>query len=40
MRIDIKGVIVGNDEKWIYDYFDMESTCPKDSERPKCRSFY
>ena len=30
MRIDIKGVIVGNDEKWIYDYFDMESTCPKD----------
>lgn len=30
MRIDIKGVIIGNDEKWIYDYFDMESTCPKD----------
>ena len=30
MRIDIKGVIVSNDEKWIYDFFDVESVCPKD----------
>lgn len=30
MRIDIKGVIINNDDKWIYDWFDMESTSPKD----------
>lgn len=30
MRIDIKGVIIPNDEKWIYDYFEVEATCPKD----------
>lgn len=30
MRIDIKGVIVSNDEKWVYDWFEMDSTAPKD----------
>lgn len=29
-RIDIKGAIISNDDKWIYDLFDYESTCPKD----------
>ncbi|KAA9534128.1 head maturation protease, ClpP-related [Listeria monocytogenes] len=29
-RIDVKGVIVSNDDKWIYDYFERESTAPKD----------
>lgn len=30
MKIDIKGTIVRNDDKWIYDFFGMTSTCPKD----------
>ena len=30
MKIDIKGTIVQNDDKWLYDWFGMESTCPKD----------
>jgi len=30
MKIDIKGVIVSNSEKWIYDWFGMEATSPKD----------
>lgn len=30
MRIDIKGVIIPNDDKWIYDWFEIESTCPKE----------
>ena len=29
-RINIKGVIIPNDYKWIYDLFDMDSTCPND----------
>ena len=29
MRIDVKGVIVPNDDAWIYDYFEMDNTCPK-----------
>ena len=28
--INIRGDIVGNDDKWIYDFFDMDATCPKD----------
>ena len=28
--IDIKGTIISNDDKWIYDFFDIESVCPKD----------
>ena len=27
-RIDIKGVIVSNDDKYIYDMFGIDSTCP------------
>lgn len=30
MRIEIKGAIINNSEKWIYDLFDIEATCPKD----------
>lgn len=30
MRIDIKGAIISNDEKWIYDYYGIEAVCPKD----------
>lgn len=29
-KINIKGVIIPNDHKWIYDWFEMESTCPND----------
>ena len=29
MKINIKGPIISNDDKWIYDYFDIESTTPK-----------
>lgn len=29
-KINIKGAIIPNDDKWIYDLFDIESTCPKD----------
>lgn len=27
-RIDIRGVIVSNDDQWIYDWFEIESTSP------------
>jgi len=30
MKIKIKGVIIPNDYKWIYDWFEVDSTCPKD----------
>lgn len=30
MRINVKGPIVPNGDKWIYDLFDMEATCPND----------
>lgn len=29
-KINIKGAIIPNDDKWIYDLFDIESTCPND----------
>lgn len=29
-KINVKGVIVSNSDKWIYDLFDIESTSPKD----------
>jgi len=29
MRIDVKGVIIPNDDKWVYDWFEMDSTSPK-----------
>lgn len=28
--IDIKGTIISNDDKWIYDWYDIESVCPRD----------
>lgn len=30
MRIEIKGDIIPNDDKWIYDYLEYDCTCPKD----------
>ena len=30
MKIPIKGVIVSNDNKWIYDLFDIESVSPRE----------
>ena len=30
MRIDVKGAIIANDVKWIYDYFEADSTSPQD----------
>ena len=30
MKIPIKGVIIPNDDKMVYDWFDMDSTCPRD----------
>jgi len=29
-KINIRGPIIPNDDKWFYDYYSMESTCPKD----------
>ena len=29
-KINIKGAIVSDDDKWIYDYFGLNSTCPAD----------
>lgn len=31
-KINIKGVIIPNDDKWIYDWFEVENTSPKDVE--------
>lgn len=28
--IEIKGDIIGNEDKWIYDWFGMDATCPRD----------
>ena len=35
MKIKINGTIVGNDDKWIYDWFEMESFSPKDLDLPE-----
>lgn len=32
-RIDIRGPIIPNDYKWFYDWFDEDSTCPKDVQK-------
>lgn len=32
MKIKIRGVIVSNDDKWIYEWFEMEAVSPKDIE--------
>lgn len=29
-KVTIKGVIVSNDDKWVYEWFDMEATSPSD----------
>lgn len=29
-KIDINGDIIRNDDKWLYDWFEYESTCPSD----------
>lgn len=29
-KIKINGAIISNDDKWIYDLFEYDSTCPKD----------
>lgn len=31
--IEIKGTIVSNDDKWIYDWFNIQATCPKDIKK-------
>ena len=33
MNININGAIISNDDKWIYDYFEMSSACPRDIEK-------
>jgi hypothetical protein len=33
MRIEIRGVIVPNDEKWIYEWLGFEVTAPADVQR-------
>jgi len=32
VKIKIKGVIIPNDYKWIYDWFEIDAVCPKDIE--------
>lgn len=29
-RVDIRGVMIPNDYKWFYDWFEEDSTCPRD----------
>ena len=29
-KIGVKGTIVADDDKWIYEYFGIAATCPKD----------
>lgn len=32
-RIDIRGVMIPNNYKWYYDWFEEDSTCPKDVQK-------
>lgn len=32
-RINIRGVMIPNDYKWYYDYFEEDSTCPADVQK-------
>lgn len=32
-KINIRGVIIPNDYKWYYDYFEEDSTCPADVQK-------
>lgn len=33
VKIDAKGTIVNNDDKWIYDWFGYDAFCPKDIDK-------
>jgi len=33
IKIKVRGVVVSNDDKWIYDWFKMEAVSPKDIEK-------
>ncbi|ENK0837122.1 Clp protease ClpP [Clostridium botulinum] len=33
MKINVKGTIISNDDKMVYDWFEMDSTCPRDIEK-------
>ncbi|MHB9950781.1 peptidase [Clostridium botulinum] len=33
MKINVKGTIISNDDKRVYDWFEMDSTCPRDIEK-------
>lgn len=35
MKMEIKGTIISNDEKWLYDLFEMDSTAPRDIVLPE-----
>ncbi|HDU0270238.1 TPA: ATP-dependent Clp protease proteolytic subunit, partial [Listeria monocytogenes] len=35
MKLEIKGTIISNNQKWIYDMLDMESTSPRDIVLPE-----
>ena len=30
MKLDIKGDIIRNDDKWVYDWLELDGTCPRD----------
>lgn len=30
MKLDIRGDIIPNDDKWVYDWLEMDGTCPRD----------
>ncbi|KHO32063.1 peptidase [Clostridium tetani] len=32
-KVNVKGTIVDSSDKWIYEWFDMDATCPKDIEK-------
>lgn len=32
-RVDVRGRIIPNDYKWFYDYFEEDSTCPRDIQK-------
>ena len=32
-RINIRGVLIPNDYKWFYDFFEEDSTCPADVQK-------
>ncbi|MCD3351269.1 Clp protease ClpP [Clostridium botulinum D/C] len=32
-KVNVKGTIVDSEDKWIYDWLDLDATCPKDVEK-------